>query len=94
MTRENIEVGELDQHAEHNAADGKTPVFIAVDGVAKAVLAIADPLKAEAASMVQALRQRGIQVAMITGDSRKTAAAIARRAGIEGGMGGLSDQPQ
>ncbi|MCP5414605.1 MAG: copper-translocating P-type ATPase [Chromatiaceae bacterium] len=83
MTREQIHVSALGQHAERDAAEGKTPVFIAVDGVAQAVLAIADPLKAEAASMVQALRQRGIQVAMITGDSRKTAAAIARRAGID-----------
>lgn len=83
MTRENIEVGTLQQQAENDAADGKTPVFVAVDGVAQAVLAIADPLKAEATSMVQALRQRGIQVAMITGDSQKTAAAIARIAGIE-----------
>jgi Cu+-exporting ATPase len=82
MTRERVEVGELEQPAEHDAADGKTPVFVAVDGVAKAVLAIADPLKAEAASMVHALRQRSIQVAMITGDSHKTAAAIARRVGI------------
>jgi P-type Cu+ transporter len=83
MSRESVEVGKLEQHAEHDAADGKTPVFVAVDGLATAVLAIADPLKAEAAPMVQALRQRGIQVAMITGDSRKTAAAIARRAGID-----------
>ena len=83
MTRENIDISALDQHAERDAADGKTPVFVAIDGSAKAVLAIADPLKAEAAPMVQALRNRGIEVAMITGDSQKTAAAIARRAGIE-----------
>ncbi|MCB1772507.1 MAG: heavy metal translocating P-type ATPase [Gammaproteobacteria bacterium] len=83
MARENIEVRELEQLAEHDAADGKTPVFFAVNGEAKAVLAIADPLKPEAAPMVQALRQRGIDVAMITGDSRKTASAIARLAGID-----------
>ena len=83
MARENIEPGRLEQHAEHDAADGKTPVFVAVNGVAKAVLAIADPLKAEAAPLVQALRRRGIRVAIITGDSHRTAAAIARRAGID-----------
>ena len=54
------------------AADGKTPVFIAMDGVALPYSRL-PTLKAEAASMVQALRRRGIQVAMITGDSRKTA---------------------
>jgi Cu+-exporting ATPase len=83
MDRKDIDVGELEQRARHDAADGKTPVFVAVDGVARALLAIADPLKAEAASMVQALRQRGMHVAMITGDSRNTAAAVARRAGID-----------
>ena len=83
MAREHIAVGKLEQHAERDALDGKTPVFVAVDGMASAVLAIADPLKAEAPSMVHALQQRGIQVAMITGDSHKTAAAVARRAGIE-----------
>jgi Cu+-exporting ATPase len=82
-TRENIDISALEQLAERDAADGKTPVYVAIDGSAKAVLAIADPLKAEAAPMVQALRQRGLEVAMITGDSQKTAAAIARRAGIE-----------
>jgi Cu+-exporting ATPase len=83
MERENIGVGELGKHADDYAANGKTPVFLAVDGIARGVLAIADPLKTEAASMVSALRNRGIQVVMITGDSRKTAEAIARQAGIE-----------
>ncbi|MCB1851900.1 MAG: heavy metal translocating P-type ATPase [Gammaproteobacteria bacterium] len=83
MEREHIGIGDLGKHADGYAADGKTPVFLAVDGVARAVLAIADPLKTEAASMVSALRSRAITVAMITGDSRKTAEAIARQAGIE-----------
>jgi Cu+-exporting ATPase len=83
MERENIGIGGLGKHADDYAVDGKTPVFLAVDGIARAVLAIADPLKTEAASMVLALRIRGIQVGMITGDSRKTAEAIARQAGIE-----------
>ncbi len=83
MERENIAVGDLGKFSDDHAADGKTPVFLAVDGEMRAVLMIADPLKPEAVSMVAALHQRGIQVAMITGDSRKTAEAIARQAGIE-----------
>lgn len=83
MERENIGIGDLEKPADDYAANGKTPVFLAVDGVARAVLAIADPLKTEATSMVSALHDRGIQVVMITGDSRKTAEAIARQAGIE-----------
>ena len=82
LEREKIAVGELGKTADDYATDGKTPVFLAVDGVVRAVLAIADPLKTEAASMVAALQQRGMQVAMITGDSHKTAEAIARQAGI------------
>jgi Cu+-exporting ATPase len=83
MARENIPIGGLAPLAEQAASDGKTPVFVAIDGVARAMLAITDPLKAEAVAMVQALRQRGLGVAMITGDNAKTAAAIARRAGID-----------
>ena len=82
LEREKIAVGELGKTADDYATDGKSPVFLAVDGVVRAVLAIADPLKTEAASMVAALQQRGMQVAMITGDSHKTAQAIARQAGI------------
>ena len=82
LEREKIAVGELGKTADDYATDGKSPVFLAVDGVVRAVLAIADPLKTEAASMVAALQQRGMQVAMITGDSHKTAEAIARQAGI------------
>jgi Cu+-exporting ATPase len=64
------------------ADEGKTPVCLAVDGRLRAVLAIADPLKPEAAAVVAALRQRGLGVGMITGDARPTALAVARRAGI------------
>jgi len=82
LERENIRIGDLGKGADGFAVHGKTPVFLVVDGVVQAVLAIADPLKTEAASMVSALHERGMQVAMITGDSRKTAEAIARQAGI------------
>jgi Cu+-exporting ATPase len=58
-------------------------VFVAVDGAAQTVLAVADPLKAEASAMVAALHRRGLRVAMITGDTQPTAEAIARQAGIE-----------
>ena len=55
---------------------------MSVDGVARAVLAEADPLKSEAAAMVAALRERGARIAMITGDNHDTAQAVARQAGI------------
>jgi Cu+-exporting ATPase len=83
MEREGIDVGALAANADGYSSDGKTPVYLAVDGRVRAVLAVADPLKAEAAAMVVELHRRGLQVAMITGDTRKTAEAIARQVGID-----------
>ena len=63
--------------------DGKTPVLLAVDGVLAGLLAIADPLRPTAAETVRALRDRGLEVVLITGDHERTAHAIARAAGID-----------
>ncbi|MGA7799551.1 MAG: HAD-IC family P-type ATPase, partial [Gammaproteobacteria bacterium] len=71
------------EHAQVFAAQGKTPVFLAVDGEVRAVLAVADALKAESAAVIATLKDQGMRVAMITGDSVRTAWAIARQAGIE-----------
>jgi Cu+-exporting ATPase len=61
---------------------GKTPMFVAVDGVAAGVIAVADTLKPGSADAVAALQRLGLEAVMITGDNRRTAAAIARRVGI------------
>ena len=65
------------------AADGKTPVFAAIDGRAAAVIAIADTVKAGSIEAVAELRRLGISVAMLTGDNARTAEAIARSVGID-----------
>src|SRR5262249_49083956 len=62
--------------------EGKTVVYLAFAGQALGLLAVADPLKPEAAAVVGELRRRGLEVAMLTGDHRVTATAIARQAGI------------
>ncbi|MCI0344465.1 MAG: HAD-IC family P-type ATPase, partial [Chloroflexi bacterium] len=64
-------------------SDGKTPVLVAVDGRAAAVIAIADTLKPGSADAVAALHGLGLRVAILTGDNRRTAEAIARLAGID-----------
>ena len=69
---------DLDQLEE----EGKTPVFLAIDGKPAAIAAIADTLKEDSADAVYALRQRGIEVVMLTGDAKRTAEAIAEQAGI------------
>jgi Cu+-exporting ATPase len=82
MQREQVDTAEQAERAEQFEREGKTAVFLASGGELKAVLAIADPLKPEASDMVAALRERGLQVAMMSGDSRNTAEAIARQVDI------------
>jgi Cu+-exporting ATPase len=78
-----IEVGELASAADALAAQGKTPMFVALDGRAAGVIAVADTLKDRSVDAVAALHRLGVQVIMITGDNRRTAAAIATQAGID-----------
>ena len=68
--------------ADRLAGDGKTALLVGIDGEAAGVLGVADTLKEESTSVVAALRSQGLEVAMITGDNRRTAAAIAREVGI------------
>ena len=63
--------------------DGKTIVLVAIDGVLKGVLAVADPIRATSAEAIAALRRLGLDVVMVTGDTRATAETIARQVGIE-----------
>jgi len=72
----------LDEEAGRLAADGKTPMYIAVDGAAAGLIAVADTVKAESREAIEALHALGLDVWMLTGDNRATAAAIARQVGI------------
>ena len=83
MQESGIPLGELAEKAEGFASQGKTPMFVAVDGEAAGVIAVADTLKDHSVEAVRALYRLGVEVVMITGDNRRTAAAIARQAGIE-----------
>lgn len=73
----------LSQTMERLEEEGKTAVILAVAGEVAGVLAVADTLKDGAKAAVERLRRLGIQVAMLTGDNRRTAAAIARQLGID-----------
>ncbi|MDP3893702.1 heavy metal translocating P-type ATPase [Nocardioides sp.] len=83
LTGAGIDLEALNGDAQLLAADGKTPMFAAVDGIPAGVVAVADTLKDGSAGAVTALVQRGIEVVMMTGDNRATAAAIARQVGID-----------
>ncbi|MDZ4230252.1 MAG: heavy metal translocating P-type ATPase, partial [Dehalococcoidales bacterium] len=78
-----IETSKLEEKAEGLAADGKTPMFVAVDKKPAGVVAVADTVKEDSMAAIAALRKLGIEVVMITGDNRRTAEAIARQVGIE-----------
>ncbi len=65
------------------ADEGKTPLYAAIDGKVAAAIAVADPLKPASRDAIKALQDMGIEVAMVTGDNRRTAQAIARQLGIE-----------
>jgi P-type Cu+ transporter len=77
-----LEVATLEAAADRLSADGKTPLLVAVDGKPAGVIAVADTLKEESVAAVASLRALGLEVVMITGDNRRTAAAIARQVGI------------
>lgn len=72
----------LQDRAAQLAASGKTPMFITVDGQAAGIIAVADTMKPDAANAIASLKRSGFEVAMLTGDRRATAEAIARQAGI------------
>jgi len=78
-----VDVSALAPRAEALAQAGKTVVYLAVAFRPLGLVAVADTLKPEARAVVGALRQRGIEVTMLTGDDRRTAAAIAREADID-----------
>ncbi len=73
----------LDKQVERLAADGKTAMFVAVDGKPAGVVAVADTVKEDSLAAIATLKRLGIEVVMITGDNRRTAEAIARQVGIE-----------
>lgn len=83
MTLDDYDLNGLDVTAAELSAEGKTPVFLAADGDVLGIIALADLPRAQSREAVQALRGQGIEVVMLTGDNRRTAAAIARELGID-----------
>ncbi len=81
--REGIDLGALPQIAEARAAKGQTPLFAAIDGKAAALIAVADRIKPSTPGAIEALHAMGLKVAMITGDAKPTAHAIAADLGID-----------
>jgi Cu+-exporting ATPase len=84
-----IDTSALTPAVDRFASDAKTPVFVAVDGKLAGVLAIADPIKPGAAQAVASLKRLGLNVVLLSGDTERVAAAVARTIGIDRVIAGV-----
>jgi Cu+-exporting ATPase len=78
-----IDVKPLAPAVERLAAEGKTPMYVAIDGALAAVVAVADPIKDTSRDAIRQFHALGLEVVMLTGDNRRTAEAVAKQAGID-----------
>nr|WP_318653872.1 copper-translocating P-type ATPase [Anaeromyxobacter oryzae] len=78
-----IELGSFADEAEALRTEGQTVVFVAVEGQRAGLLGVADPIKESTPEAIRALHDEGIRIVMLTGDSRTTAAAVARTLGLD-----------
>ena len=83
MSENSIEVGELGVKSDKLANEGKTPMYIAINNKLEGIIAVADTVKPSSKEAIENLHKMGIKVAMITGDNKKTADAIAKQVGID-----------
>jgi Cu+-exporting ATPase len=83
MTERGISLAELAADSDRLAAEGKTPMYVAFNGEAAGIVAVADVLKKSSKDAIERIHKMGIEVAMITGDNKKTAEAIAKQVGID-----------
>ncbi len=91
MQREGIALGNpsagsgqgLEEKSKALADDGKTPMYVAIDGKAAGIIAVADTVKEDSKAAVAAMKKMGLEVVMITGDNERTAKAIARQVGVD-----------
>lgn len=82
MDDRGISLGDLGSQSDRLAGEGKTPMYVAVNNSISGIIAVADVVKESSARAIKQLQSMGIEVAMITGDNRKTAEAIAKQVGI------------
>lgn len=82
MEEKQIQLKELQLQTDRLADEGKTPMFVAVDGSIAGIIAVADVMKESSKRAISLLNEMGIEVAMITGDNKRTAQAIAKQVGI------------
>ncbi len=83
MEQNRIDISRLRPEAQKRAAEGATPIYVAIDGQAAATLAVSDPVKPGTPEALARLHEMGVTLAMVTGDNAQTAQALADRLGID-----------
>ncbi|HRO59543.1 MAG TPA: copper-translocating P-type ATPase, partial [Burkholderiaceae bacterium] len=83
MGKLGLSVDVFAEQAQRLGHEGKTPLYAAIDGRLAAIIAVADPIRETTPAAIRALHELGLKIAMITGDNRHTAEAIARQLGID-----------
>jgi heavy metal translocating P-type ATPase len=83
MTQLKLDVSAFADQAARLGSEGKSPLYAAIDGKLAAIIAVADPIKETTPQAIRMLHDLGLKVAMITGDNRRTAEAIAAKLGID-----------
>jgi Cu+-exporting ATPase len=83
LTENNISLENQEEMYERLAQEGKTPMYVAVEGKIAGIIAVADTVKESSRRAIEKLHKLGIEVAMITGDNKRTAEAIGRQVGID-----------
>lgn len=89
MKEKNIDSSAFQEQLLELSQEGKTAMFVAVDGQLAGILAVADEMKSSSLSAVQELQSMGLEVIMLTGDREETATAIAQKAGIQKVIAGV-----
>lgn len=83
MKDNGVDCAALEKEAERLSDEGKTPMFVAIDKHSSGIIAVADTLKENSKEAVEAFKRLGLEVAIITGDNRRTASAVARSLGVD-----------
>lgn len=83
MHERGIALAGFEETAGTLAVEGKTPMYVAIDGQLAGLIAVADEIKPESKSAIAAMQRMGLEVMMVTGDNRRTAEAVAKKVGIQ-----------
>ena len=83
MDDRKVSLDDMESESDRLAMEGKTPMYIGVNGKLSGIIAVADVVKASSLNAIAQLKSMGLEVAMITGDNRKTAEAIAKQVGLD-----------